>query len=202
MSFDLYLASQSPRRKELLESMGLQLKCCPADIDETASAGESPQNYVQRLALEKAKTAYANISKPVKNIPCLGADTIVACNGELFGKPKNKQDAQRMWHAMSASQHQVLTAIAVVCEVLNEGSNELREQTALSLNQVSFKKVTDDEMDIYWQSGEPQDKAGAYGIQGRASAWIESIQGSYTGIMGLPLYETNEALKHYGLNWL
>lgn len=198
MSFDLYLASASPRRKELLESMGLRVHCCPADIDESPKKNELPEDYVLRLALEKSKTSLHSLDKPIDKTPCLGADTIVVCSGELFGKPQNKDDAMRMWRAMSGGKHQVLTAIAFV----SLSNHVLEQHTALSVSHVAFKSLSDDEMEAYWQSGEPQDKAGAYGIQGRASAWVESIEGSYSGIMGLPLFETNQVLKTYGLAWL
>ena len=198
MAIDLYLASASPRRKELLESMGLQIECCPANIEEIRQAAELPNQYVERLAVEKANAALSLQAQPQETIPFLGADTIVVCNGEVFEKPQDQADAMRMWHAMSGGQHQVLTAIAVLGII----DGELQKYTALSTNNVTLKAISNQEMSAYWQSGDPQDKAGAYGIQGRASAWVESIEGSFSGIMGLPLYETNQLLRHFGLNWL
>ena len=196
--FDLYLASASPRRKELLESMGLCVECCPMNVEEVRKQSEAPRQYVERLAVEKAKAALSSQVVTNKHVPVLAADTIVVCEHIVFEKPQNKADAMRMWQIMSGKRHQVLTAIAVM------GVNDSQSQkyTALSVNNVLMKIISENEMETYWQSGEPRDKAGAYGIQGRASAWIESIEGSYSGIMGLPLYETNQALRLFGLNWL
>lgn len=197
-SCDLYLASASLRRRELLESMGLIVSVCPADIDETPLLDEAPEQYVQRLSLKKAQAARERCQttkcQTINTKPFLGSDTIVACRGQLFGKPTDKVDAIRMWTAMSGAQHQVLTAVSVI--------DEHKQVTILSVNDVRFSQITDSAMQQYWQTGEPQDKAGAYAIQGFASAWVESIQGSFSGIMGLPLYETNQALKEFGLNWL
>lgn len=204
---DLYLASASPRRKQLLESLGLRVFTCPAYIDETPLAQEKPENYVRRLALEKAQSSLINLTNnelkeidgPLpEKIPCLGADTIVVCQGQLFGKPEDKNDAVRMWQAMSGREHHVLTAVAVIDGVTPE-SQKLLE---LSISNVRFKLLSNSEMDAYWETGEPQDKAGAYGIQGYAAAWVESIQGSYSGIMGLPLFEVNHVLRQFGKNWL
>jgi len=198
MSIDLYLASASPRRLELLESMGLRVETCPADIDESILSGETPDEYVQRLSLEKAKASFLGLPNRVAGIPFLGSDTIVVCDGEVFGKPLGKEDAFRMWEAMSGNQHLVLTSVAIISDI--NDSNLQKVITSKSV--VSLKVITEQEMQSYWQSSEPQDKAGAYGIQGKASAWVSSIQGSYTGIMGLPLFETNACLRKYGLNWL
>ena len=198
MSFDLYLASSSPRRKALLESVGLKLLICPANIDEKALNHESPESYVRRLAVQKAKAAFKHCEDRVLNCPFLGSDTIVVCDGELFGKPLNEDDAIRMWTTMSGRKHQVLTSLAVIDGV----ENDAKQAVELSISHVQFKEISPAEMHAYWKSGDPQDKAGAYGIQGPASAWVESIQGSYTGIMGLPLFETNRALRQFNLNWL
>lgn len=197
-SFDIYLASASPRREELLNSLGFCIKCCPADIDETPKKDEAPEDYVQRLALEKAISALSCLPNRIINIPFLGADTVVVCEGKLFGKPVDKQHAMQMWQAMSGGEHQVLTAVAII-DGFEENSQQIVE---LSISQVKFKKLYDVEMEAYWKTGEPHDKAGAYGIQGYAAAWVESIQGSYSGIMGLPLFEVNRALRQFDLNWL
>ncbi len=208
---DLYLASASPRRKELLESLGLRVFICPANIDETPLEQEVPESYVRRLALEKAQASMghlienelAQMVKPIsQEIPCLGADTIVVCQGQLFGKPEDKDDAFRMWQAMSGAEHQVLTAVAVVGVTDNSSKANSREFLELSISDVTFKSLSSAEMETYWQTGEPQDKAGAYGIQGHAAAWVESIKGSYSGIMGLPLFEVNQILRQFGKNWL
>ena len=203
--FDLYLASKSPRRKELLLAMGLSIRCVPADLDEEIQKHETPENYVQRLALEKAKSAFCKSPDRIQGVPFLGADTIVVCENEIFGKPQDKIDAFQMWNKMSGTQHTVLTAVSVIGE--NVSSNDKAEQpftihSALSSNRVNFKKISLEEMENYWRTGEPQDKAGGYGIQGKASAWVVSIEGSYSGIMGLPLFETNQCLMSFGLHWL
>ena len=197
-SFDLYLASASPRRKTLLESVGLKLYVCPANIDENVLANESSESYVRRLALQKAQAAINQCEQRILNCPFIGSDTIVACDGALFGKPVDEADALRMWKKMSGRSHQVLTSLAVIDGV----DSSAKQVIELSVSDVQFKTLELSEMRAYWQTGEPQDKAGAYGIQGAASAWVDSIQGSYTGIMGLPLFETNRALKPFGLNWL
>ena len=196
-SFDLYLASASPRRRDLLESMGLEISLCPENIDETPMDGETPQLYVKRLAIEKARAAQTALSvagKLISDKPILGADTIVVCDGKLFGKPHSLEHALTMWKAMSGNTHQVMTAIAVI---MNE-----QVQSVISENQVSFCQIEQTQMMSYWESGEPQDKAGAYAIQGLSSAWVELVKGSFTGVMGLPMYETNRLLKPHGLNWL
>ena len=185
MAIDLYLASASPRRKELLESMGLRIECCPANIEELRQAEEAPIKYVERLAVEKANAAVTLQENQHTQIPFLGADTIVVCEGGVFEKPRDKFDAIDMWQAMSGGQHQVLTAIAIL-GVIN---GELRKYTAISVSKVSLKVISRREMDDYWQSGEPQDKAGAYGIQDWLGLiGITQIKGSYTNVMGLPTH--------------
>jgi septum formation protein len=194
LNFDFYLASASPRRRDLLKSMGFEVKVCPSDIDESPLLDELPVDYVQRLSIEKARTAYTTFTSVQDDKPFMGSDTIVVCRGQLFGKPKDRIDAMRMWQIMSGEDHQVLTAITLL--------NSDKEVTKLSVSKVTFCDISEASMDVYWKSGEPKDKAGAYGIQGLAAAWVESIDGSYSGIMGLPLFETNEALKSFDLNWM
>lgn len=176
---------------ELLRSLGIVADICPADIDESRLKNEVAKDYVKRLALQKATTV-ANIK--ANNLPVLAADTIVALDNQLFGKPKNKDDAMAIWQALSGRTHDVMTAVALLTE-----SNQYQ---ALSNSQVCFKTLNAQEMESYWETGEPTDKAGAYAIQGFASAWVESISGSYSGIVGLPLHELNNLLKKVGLNWL
>jgi len=194
----LILASASPRRKELLQSLGITTHVCSADIDESQLKGELPENYVERLALEKAKTVMSLLSQDAQvemgNLPILAADTIVTLNQQLFGKPKSQDDAIAIWQTLSGKTHEVMTAIALL--------KESQQYTALSTSKVSFKELNQQEMEMYWQTGEPVDKAGAYAVQGFASAWVKSISGSYSGIVGLPLYELNGLLKKVGLSWL
>jgi len=194
----LILASASPRRKELLQSLGITTHVCSADIDESQLKGELPENYVERLALEKAKTVMSLLSQDAQfeigNLPILAADTIVTLNQQLFGKPKSQDDAMAIWQTLSGKTHEVMTAIALL--------KESQQYTALSTSKVSFKELNQQEMEMYWQTGEPADKAGAYAVQGFASAWVKSISGSYSGIVGLPLYELNGLLKKVGLSWL
>lgn len=202
----LVLASASPRRKELLSSLQINAYVCPADIDESRLNNESPQRYVERLAVEKAKAAMRLLKKEEKkealkepqekiaSLPILAADTIVTLDNQLFGKPKSYDDAIAIWQTLSGKTHEVMTAIALL--------TESAQYVALSTSKVSFIKLSEKAMTAYWETGEPVDKAGAYAIQGFASAWVESISGSYSGIVGLPLNELNTLLKHVDLNWL
>ena len=190
--YQLHLASASPRRYDLLTSMGLKVNVCPANIDETPQQNETPEKYVQRLAREKARAALKKIGQSDK--PFLAADTVVVCQGSLFGKPTDETHAIKMWQAMSGRYHQVLTAIC-----LTDGK---KTYTKLSSNDVLFHEISDQAMSQYWQTGEPQDKAGAYAIQGYAAAWVKSVKGSPSGIIGLPLYETNQMLRAFDLQWL
>lgn len=184
--YDLVLASASPRRKQLLESLGFSIYVQAADIDETLRIDEAADVYVQRLALEKAQAVVSKVNSLIadSSLAILAADTIVVADGEVFGKPADEADAMRMWQTMSGQTHQVLTAIALVTPT--------QQYQALSVSHVKFTTVTETQMQRYWASGEPQDKAGAYAIQGLAAAWVASISGSHSGIVGLPLYELNE----------
>ncbi|AXK38695.1 Maf family protein [Crenobacter cavernae] len=187
----LYLASGSPRRRELLEQLGLELKRVPADIDETPREGETARDYALRLAIEKAAAGEAaRIAQGLPAAPLLAADTTVTQDDELFGKPENAADARRMLEAFSGRSHRVITAVAV-CD-----GDTVR--TAVSDTEVWFKTLSAAEIDRYLESGEPFDKAGAYGIQGRAAVFVERIAGSYTGVVGLPVYETAQLLSGFG----
>lgn len=188
MSYSLVLASQSPRRKELLNQLGYQFSCHPADIDETPVVGETPAQYVCRIAQEKA-TAIARQYE--KNTFILGSDTAVIINDEILGKPQSKDDAMMMLSQLSDCTHQVLTAISVC---LGD-----QTKTELIITDVEFKALTPQEIDNYWQTGEPQDKAGAYGIQGLGGQFVKQIRGSYSAVVGLPLYETAKLLAEFGL---
>ena len=189
--FDFYLASQSPRRYELLSQVSLSFETLSIDIDESVLASETPQDYVARLAKEKAFAGYAI---RVNNVPVLGADTSVVIDGQILGKPKDADDAERMLGLLSGKSHQVMTAVSLVYQDVNSSNVELR--STLCVSDVSFKVLTKDEITDYVSTGESMDKAGSYAIQGKAAAFITHLSGSYSGVMGLPLYETIELLNN------
>lgn len=194
---DLILASASPRRAELLSQIGIKYKVQAVDIDESSLPNETPEVLVQRLALEKSCAVNAS-KNSVKNsllnkqIPILGSDTLGIINGELLVKPENFEHAYSMLSTMSGCWHEILTAVAIT----HQGETQLK----LNLNRVLFRKISDKEIQAYWKTGEPQDKAGAYAIQGLAASFVERIEGSYSGIMGLPLFETSQLLRQFGIS--
>ncbi|HSN17289.1 MAG TPA: nucleoside triphosphate pyrophosphatase [Gammaproteobacteria bacterium] len=175
-----YLASTSPRRKQLLEQLGLRFELLAVEVDEAARPAEPPRDYVLRVALLKAEAVAAKLDKPA--VPILAADTTVALDGDILGKPRDRQDAIEMLVRLGGRRHQVLSAVAL----WHEGVLE----TALSESQVRFRGISPAEAGAYWDSGEPRDKAGAYGIQGLGAIFVASLEGSYSGVMGLPLFET------------
>lgn len=186
----IYLASQSPRRQQLLQQIGIEFELVPVEIDETPQANEDPQKYVERMAAEKARNAFRiDLSNPL-----LAADTSVICEGTILGKPENEQDFLAMFERLSDNAHQVITAIAVT-----NNKDAAAIKTRVSVSEVIFRKITRNEALRYWQSGEPADKAGGYGIQGTGAVFIKRISGSYSGIMGLPLFETAELLKEFNV---
>jgi septum formation protein len=187
---DLILASASPRRSELLQQIGVRFAVVVSEIDETPFADEIPEHYVCRLASAKAK-AVSRLSRVDGTLPILGADTIVVCDDQLLGKPGDGADAERMLRLLSGRVHEVLTAVCVTC-----GS---REELRLSRTAVRFRHISASEITAYWLSGEPAGKAGAYAVQGLGAVFIEHIEGSYTGVVGLPLFETAELLRAYGV---
>ncbi|MDJ0738316.1 MAG: nucleoside triphosphate pyrophosphatase [Gammaproteobacteria bacterium] len=183
----IVLASQSPRRAELLEQLGIAFRRAPAAIDERVRPGEGAADFVERIAVAKARAVRA--SHP--GLPVLGADTAVVLDQRVLGKPRDRDDAIAMLRALSGRAHNVLTGVALVTDVT---------RFALSTSQVRFRRVSDAEAAAYWETGEPADKAGAYAVQGLAAAFIERIEGSYSGIMGLPLFETVNLLKEIGVS--
>jgi septum formation protein len=185
----IYLASASPRRSALLAQIGVAHEVRPVDVDEATREGEGPGRYVQRLARTKAETLWSKLPVAERRA-VLGADTTVAIDGHILGKPANETDCLRMLRLLSARTHQVYTALALRH---SEG-----EQTLLNVSDVSFRTLDDEEIRAYWASGEPADKAGGYAVQGRAALFIDRIAGSYSGIMGLPLYETGRLLESIG----
>lgn len=195
MNSSIYLASRSPRRAELLQRLGVQFSILPSDIDESERKNESPADYVLRLAKTKAEACMALLVQGNKEIrPILAADTTVSIDGRVLGKPKDEEDARDMLQQMSGRRHEVLTALAMAT---SEGI-----EASLSITQVEMAVLTADEIESYIRSGEPFDKAGAYGIQGLASSFIKRIEGSYSGVMGLPIYETAQLLKGAGVRVL
>jgi septum formation protein len=183
----LRLASASPRRRELLTQIGVPHVVTGAHIDESALAGESPRAYVQRLARTKALAVWERDP----SLPVLAADTSVVLEGVVFGKPRDRDDALHMLAALSGRTHEVLTAVALAS----------RSGVALRLSEssVTFRALTPAECSAYWETGEPRDKAGAYAVQGLAAVFIESLAGSYSGVMGLPLFETAQLLQAAGV---
>ena len=174
----IVLASASPRRMDLLRQIGVVFSVAEHQVLEEPRAGEAPQVFVQRMALEKARSAQSLL--PGQSLPVLGADTIVVAAGQIMGKPRDRDDAQRMWRLLSSAEHQVLSAVALCL-----GS---RAEVRMSTTAVRFRTLSSAECASYWASGEPLGKAGAYAVQGRAAAHIAHMSGSYSGIMGLPLY--------------
>lgn len=188
MPVQFILASQSPRRADLLERLGLQFSIAPADIDESRLPRESPQAHVLRLAREKAQAIGAAWGGA---FPVLGADTIVVQGNEILGKPVDRSDALRMLRLLSGSRHEVLTAVCVC-----QGS---RSESALSRTWVRFDTISPAQASAYWASGESAGKAGAYAIQGLAEAFVREISGSYSGVVGLPLHLTLGLLKLFSI---
>ncbi len=194
-SSQFYLASSSPRRRELLEGVGLVFRVLEVDIDESSGSGEKPADFVLRMAREKACRAAAVINhETLQDLPVLTADTCVTLRGRILGKPRDIDQARSMLRDLSGSTHQVLTAVAVKHE------DSLWQK--LSRTQVTFEEISPGEVDAYCACGEPNDKAGAYAIQGLGSAFVKRIEGSYTGVVGLPMFETRCLLKKIGVDWL
>lgn len=190
MQTQLILASASPRRRELLAQIGIRFQVQTADVDESPLQGESPEALVQRLAVLKAQTVWQQrqtaLSTDERNLPVLGADTLGVLDGELLVKPTDFAHAKRMLLAMAGRQHAIFSAVALV--------NAHGVQVKISRSVVTFRAITEAEILAYWQSGEPCDKAGAYAIQGLGAIFVEKLEGSYSGVMGLPLFETAQLL--------
>jgi septum formation protein len=194
----LCLASASPRRAELLTQIGVDFAVCAVDVDETPLAGESAVDMAVRLALLKAQTARARflgLDKKAEGAEgCtwfLGADTFGMLNNRFLLKPENRDDAVSMLLSMSGRTHQIISSVALV----GDGSSQVR----VSSSEVTFRALSEAEAQLYWDTGEPCDKAGAYAIQGLGSVFVTHIKGSYSGIVGLPLQETSELLTSAGI---
>lgn len=199
----IYLASRSPRRRELLKQIGVSFELLllregarrGADVDETPSPGEAPADYVLRVACAKAEAAATRVAqRRLQLYPVLAADTTVVLDGEVIGKPRDREHAAQMLAMLAGREHSVITAVAVAMRE--------RVESDLSESSVGFRALTPAEIQRYVASGEPFDKAGAYAIQGRAAAFVTRVSGSYSGIMGLPLAETAGLLEKFGIEVL
>ena len=186
--FTLVLASSSPRRYELLKQLGIEARIHPVDIDETPAVGEAVIELVDRLARQKAEKG--ELETP-EQFPVLGSDTVGLLDGKALLKPKDYADAERMLLSMSNRWHEIHTSVALIYQ------GECYQKTAKS--RVRFRSISRSEIYSYWQTGEPQDKAGAYAVQGLGAVFIQRIEGSYSAIMGLPLFETAQLLQEAGL---
>ena len=199
----IYLASRSARRRDLLKQMGVNFEMLllregagrDADFNESELAGETPREYVVRMARLKAEAGWLRLEqRRLMRHPVLAADTTVALGDTILAKPADREDAVAMLKQLSGTVHHVYTAVAI------KFYDSLKE--ALSVTEVRFRELSDDEIRRFVATGEPLDKAGAYGIQGKASMFIETINGSYTGVVGLPIFETARLLGHFGFQLL
>ena len=186
----IYLASQSPRRRELLAQIGVEFRPISVSVDETPLAGEAPADYAHRLALEKARRGWAALGSK-QRAPVLGADTAVVVEGVILGKPVNAAQAGEMLARLSGRTHEVLTAVALVDD---------EERSCLNRSRVTFRELSERERSAYAEDPEPLGKAGGYAVQGRAAAFISNLEGSYSGVMGLPLFETTALLSKVGIH--
>lgn len=186
----LYLASASPRRRELLAQIGVPFVTLIASIDENPLPNEPANAYVERLAREKALAGLARASDTADAV-VLGADTAVVLDGRILGKPQDRDEALDMLQALSGREHEVLTAVAL--------ASEGRCESRVVASRVGFRPLSQAEAEAYWATGEPRDKAGSYGIQGLAAVFVSHLQGSYSAVVGLPLCETAQLLAGFGI---
>ncbi|WP_371233394.1 nucleoside triphosphate pyrophosphatase [Pseudomonas sp. QE6] len=186
----LYLASSSPRRRELLTQIGLPFHIVPASVDETPQDGEPAVAYVERLAREKALAGLHFLAQRA-DVCVLGADTAVVLDGRILGKPADRAEALGMLQALSGREHEVLTALAV--------ANRERCEAKVVSSRVTFRSVSMEEAERYWDTGEPHDKAGGYAIQGLAAVFVSRVEGSYSAVVGLPLCETAALLADFSI---
>lgn len=187
MAAQIILASASPRRRELLDQIKIAYRVHSVDLDESPLLNETPLDYVQRVAAEKSAACMAELGD---GLPVLAADTAVVLDDLIMGKPKDRDDAFAMLRLLSGKMHRVYSAISL---------RGRRHDQAVSITEVTFRPLTEGEIEAYWQSGEPADKAGSYAIQGVGGIFVESINGSFSGVVGLPLFETAELLSRQGI---
>jgi len=185
MTAQIILASASPRRMELLDQIKITYSVNPVDLDETPLPNEAPLDYVRRLAAEKSAVCLAQLGG---SLPVLAADTAVVLGDLIMGKPKDREDALAMLRRLSGKMHRVYSAISL---------RGREHGQAVSITEVTFRVLTECEIAAYWQSGEPVDKAGSYAIQGMGGVFVESISGSFSGVVGLPLFETAKLLSSF-----
>lgn len=186
----VYLASASPRRRELLKQIGVDFSVLNVSVDETVYTAESPPDYARRIALAKASAGWSTLQADYR--PVIGADTaVVLPSKQILGKPVNSQQAREFLKLLSGNQHQVLSAVAIVWQQ--------QHWLSLQISDVQFKTLTEAEINWYLATGEGQDKAGGYAVQGLAAMFIEKISGSYSGVMGLPLFETSQLLQQVNM---
>lgn len=189
----IHLASRSPRRQALLAQIGVPFHHLPVEVDEGQWPSEAPRDYVARLALAKARAAWA-LTERHGDLPVLGADTTVVLGEAILGKPADGDDARRMLAALGGRGHRVMSGVALV-----QGP---REAVRVNVSEVRLRPLAAAEIDAYVATGEPLDKAGAYGIQGMGGAFVRELRGSYSGVMGLPLEDTTTLLRAFGIPWL
>ncbi len=188
MTNQLVLASGSPRRRQLLSQLGLEFDIEHPDVDETVRRDEAPQDYVVRLSQSKAEAVFSRLDS---NQVIIAADTTVELAGNILGKPESKDDGIAMLTALSGSEHHVYTGVTI--------RQEARIESLCIGSLVRFRQLSDEEMDYYWETGEPVDKAGGYGLQGIGAAFVETLNGSYTNVIGLPLSEVVVLLREFGI---
>jgi len=188
----IYLASRSPRRRELLAQIGVAYRLLDIEVDEEPRLGEPPDEYVLRVSQDKAAAGQKAIIG-AEFLPVLAADTCVVADGRMLGKPRDREEGLQMLRLLSGRSHQVYTAVALAASGL---------ESRLNLSRVTFRTLSRRECEAYWESGEPADKAGGYAVQGLAAQFICDLQGSYSGVMGLPLYETAELMRQAGIELL
>lgn len=184
----IYLASASPRRRELLDQIGVEFRVLPADLPEVREAGETVRSFVQRMALAKARAVAARTAGDPA--PVLGADTVVVIDDEMLCKPSDREEGLAMLARLSGREHEVLSAVALVAAG--------RSKVVLDISRVWFRVTDAREREAYWDTGEPADKAGAYAVQGVGAVFIERLEGSFSGVMGLPLFLTATLLDEFG----
>lgn len=194
----LVLASASPRRKELLLQIGVQFDVSAVDIDETPRVDESPLMYVSRMATEKALHCFSR-HQSTESLAILGSDTTVIIDNEILGKPIDYPDCKNILRQLSGKTHQVMTAVCILINRPEDNNSTPDIFCKVVTTEVTFKGISDKQIEAYWQSGEPQDKAGSYGIQGFGATFVERIQGSYSAVVGLPLSEVAEMLSIAGV---
>jgi len=198
----IYLASQSPRRRELLQQIGVAHAVIRADVIETPLEHESAIDYVQRLAREKALAGLITLRKQALAIkPVLGADTIVVSDGNILEKPRDAIHAAAMLRQLSGKTHQVMTAVALAIGSTTKSTAESKVETRLSITDVTFRSLDDAEIAAYWHTGEPQDKAGGYAIQGLGAVFVEQIRGSFSNVVGLPIEKVVELFGEFDVSW-